>query len=351
MAKSPSLQTIGVIGAGTFGTAIANLLSQRADRVLLFTRRTEKAERINRERRLHGLELPENIELITDRAAFTQRCTLIYPIVPSTSFRAMMRTFAPHLRPFHILIHGTKGFDLHIPDEAERGSDFKVGRRHINTMTEVIRQESVVVRVGCLAGPNLAGEILEGQPTATVIASRFEEVIQMGRDSLGTGNFHVFGTRELLGAELAGAMKNSIAIGTGVLQGRGYGKNIQALLINRGLNEMIRIGRAMGATPHAFLGTAGIGDLVCTATSTKSRNFTFGTRLGAGEPVSEIQKSMPELAEGVRTLQFVRYLTQHYKIQAPIHEMLYRVIYDGVNIDAAIKFLMRYPYQVDVDFL
>ena len=351
MAKSPSLRTIGVIGAGTFGTAIANLLSRRADEVLLFTRRTEKAERINRERRLHGIDLPTNISIITDRAAFTQRCTLIYPVVPSTAFRAMMRTFASHLRPYHILIHGTKGFDLHIPEEAEQDPDFKVGRRHINTMTEVIRQESVVVRVGCLAGPNLASEILEGQPTATVIASRFQEVIDLGQESLSTGNFHVFGTQQLLGAELAGAMKNSIAIGSGILQGKGYGKNLQALLINRGLNEMIAIGRAMGATPHAFLGTAGIGDLVCTATSTKSRNFTFGTRLGGGDSVAEIKASMPELAEGVRTLQFVRYLTQHYGIQTPIHEMLYRVIYDGVDIDVAIKFLMRYPYVVDVDFL
>ena len=351
MAKSPSLRTIGVIGAGTFGTAIANLLSQRAEEVLIFTRRPEKAERINRERTLHGLELPPNIRVITDRGELTQRCALIYPVVPSTAFRAMMRDLAPHLRPYHILIHGTKGFDLNIPDEAEQHSNFKVGRAHINTMTEVIRQESVVVRVGCLAGPNLASEIIEGQPTATVIASRFDEVIRLGQESLSTGNFHVFGTRELLGAELAGAMKNSIAIGTGILQGKGYGKNLQALLINRGLNEMITVGGAMGATPHAFLGTAGIGDLVCTATSTKSRNFTFGTRLGAGETVAAIKKSMPELAEGVRTLQFVRYLTRHFGIHAPIHDMLYRVIYDGVDIDVAIKFLMRYPYQVDVDFL
>ena len=349
MGKHAALHTVGVIGAGTFGTAIANLLAQRADEVLVFTRHTEKADRINRERRLHGLTLPDNIRMTTDRAELTERCTLIYPIVPSVSFRAMMRTFASHLRPYHILIHGTKGFDLTMPPEAD--NNFRVGRKHIHTMSEVITRESVVIRVGCLAGPNLASEIIEGQPTATVIASRFDEVVRLGQESLSTGNFHVFGTRELLGAQLAGALKNSIAIGTGMLYGRGYGKNLQALLINRGLNEIITIGKAMGASPRAFLGTAGIGDLVCTATSKKSRNFTFGTRLGEGEPVAEIRKTMPELAEGVRTLQFVRYLTRHYDIPTPIHEMLYRVIYDGIDIDVAIKFLMRYPYRVDVDFI
>ena len=221
----------------------------------------------------------------------------------------------------------------------------------ICTMTEVIKQESSVERVGCLAGPNLAKEIMEGQPTATVIASHFDEVISMGQKSLNSKHFHVFGNYDLLGAELAGALKNVIAIGSGILQGRGLGKNIQAMLISRGLGEMIHFGKKIGAESSAFLGTAGIGDLVATATSSNSRNFTFGYRLGKGETLEEIMKTTTELAEGIRTLIITNYLAIHFNLHVPITRMLYKVVYEGYSLDRSIEFLMKYPYGVDVDFL
>ena len=218
-------------------------------------------------------------------------------------------------------------------------------------MSEVIREESVVVRIGCLSGPNLASEIFEGQPTATVIGSRFDEVIDIGKKVLSSRHFQVFGTYDIKGAELAGALKNIIAIGSGILSGLGLGKNIQALLITRGLMEMIYFGKAFGATPKPFVGTAGIGDLVCTATSMSSRNFTFGYRQGRGEKKEEIMSSMPEMAEGVRTLKIARKLADELKLHVPITQMLFKAVYEEYDLRQAIEYLMRYPYYVDVDFI
>ena len=168
---------------------------------------------------------------------------------------------------------------------------------------------------------------------------------------LSSRHFQVFGTYDTLGAELAGALKNVIAVGSGILGGMGMGKNIQALLITRGLMEMIYFGKAFGASAKPFVGTAGIGDLVCTATSMSSRNYTFGYQLGQGRTVDEILDSMPEVAEGVRTLKIAKHLADRLKLHVPITQMLYRAVYEGYDMNQAIEYLMRYPYYVDVDFM
>ena len=338
---------IGVIGVGSFGTSIANLLSYNT-KVLVYTRKESVLEAINNGQAHMGLTLTDKVEATNDLKYLAEQCDVIFPVVPSDNFRSMMKNLSPYLRPYHVLIHGTKGFDVQTPKDMP---DEPLTRAHIYTMSEVIRKESVVVRIGCLAGPNLSKEIIEVQPTATVIASRFNEVIEVGKQVLNSKHFQVFGTRELLGTELAGALKNSIAIGSGILTGKGMGKNIQGLLINRGMMEMINFGKAMGTSPKAFLGTAGIADLIATATSEKSRNFTFGKRLGEGEDLENIKSSMPELAEGVRTLKIAKGLATHYGLNAPITDMIYRVVYEGFAIDTAIELLMRYPYYVDVDFI
>ena len=336
---------VGIIGSGSFGTAVANIIGQRRE-VLVYSRNAETVRRMNEDRQGKGARLHDRVRATNDRCELTEACDLILPMVPSGGFRKTIQDFAPHLRPYHLMVHGTKGFDITTPENGE-----KVTRRHIHTMSEVIRQESVVVRVGCLSGPNLAKEILAGQPTASVVASHFDEVIKAATQALDSKSFQVFGTYELLGVELAGALKNCIAIGSGMLAGKGLGKNLQALLINRGLIEMIYIGKAMGAGPKAFLGTAGVGDLVCTATSEKSRNFTFGKRLSGGESIEEIQASGTELVEGLRNLQIAHQLTEHYGITTPIFDMLHRVVYSRMTIETAIELLMRYPYYHDVDFL
>lgn len=340
---------VGVIGSGSFGTAIANLLSYNTN-VLLYSRTESIVETINAEHRHQGIEMSPRIRATFDPQELAESCTLLFPIVPSANFRWMIQNFSPFLKPYHIMIHGTKGLDLYGVEE-ERLPHATVNRSNVRTMSEVIVEESAVVRVGCLSGPNLATEIFEGQPTATLIASRFTEVIKAGQQVLNSKRFHVFGSHEILGAELAGALKNVIALASGILGGRGMGKNIQAMLITRGLTEMVHFGNALGASSRAFLGTAGIGDLVATATSINSRNYTFGLRLAKGESVEEISASMPEVAEGVRTLKIAVRLARYYKLHVPITMMVYKVVFEGFDIDRALIYLMEYPYAVDVDFV
>ncbi len=180
--------------------------------------------------------------------------------------------------------------------------DMVISRSDVKTMSEVILEESVVVRVGCLAGPNLADELAQGQPSATVVASRFNEVILAGQKLLRTDRFQVYGSNDLIGIELSGALKNIIAIASGALTGLGLGENSRGFLISRGMVEMIYLGKVLGGNTQAFLGLAGIGDLVTTCSSQLSRNFTVGYRLAKGESLDSITESMEETAEGINTV-------------------------------------------------
>lgn len=341
---------VGIIGSGSFGVAIAKLLEPNTD-VLIYTRKAEVADDINLRHRHYNTDLGLNIRATLDPAEVCDKCRLIFPIIPSAAFRTTMQTFSPYLKPYHLLIHGTKGFDLVGIKEEEMTRHTVVSRANLRTMSEVIAEETAVVRIGCLSGPNLASELIAGQPTATLIASRFDEVVDAGQAVLNSKRFHVFGSREILGAEFAGALKNIIAIGSGILGGKGLGRNIQAMLITRGLTEMIAFGKRLGASNQAFLGTAGIGDLIATATSTNSRNYTFGMRLAQGESREEIITSMKEVAEGVRTLRIAQRVARTYRLHVPITDMMHRVVFDGFNIDRALEYLIEYPYDIDVDFI
>ncbi|MCB0528972.1 MAG: NAD(P)H-dependent glycerol-3-phosphate dehydrogenase [Saprospiraceae bacterium] len=341
---------VGVIGAGSFGTAVANLLADNVD-VLLYSRQEETVKSINRTRLHLGVPIEARVTATSDLEELARNCTLLLPIVPSTSFRQTMRSIAPYLRPHHMVIHGTKGFDLKdLEEEDLENPGLVLTRSNVRTMSEVVLEETSVVRVGCLSGPNLAIEIMEGQPTATLVGSRFREVIQAGQTALNSQRFHVFGSYDILGAELAGALKNIVALGSGILGGLGLGRNIQGLLIARGLAEMVYFGKSLGASSQAFIGVAGIGDLVATATSANSRNYTFGTRLATGETTAQIRKTMPELAEGVRTLRIAHQLARQYKLHVPITSMLYSVVFEAFPIEKALDYLMSYPYAVDVDY-
>jgi glycerol-3-phosphate dehydrogenase (NAD(P)+) len=218
-------------------------------------------------------------------------------------------------------------------------------------MSEVIREESVVVRVGCLAGPNLARELADNQPAATVIASHFDEVIAIGKKLLRNDTFQVYGNQDLVGVELAGVLKNVIAIASGALSGMGYGENAKGLLISRGVIEMIYLGRALGGNTEAFLGLAGIGDLVTTCNSSLSRNFQVGYKLAQGITLSEILASTDEIAEGVNTVRIAKKCADYYKVRAPITGMLYKVLFEDMTVVEALQYLMRYPLDVDIDFL
>ena len=259
----------------------------------------------------------------------------------------MMKNLGRLLTPRHILIHGTKGLDTTRVKDVMTFTG-KLEREDVCTMSEVITEESNVLRIGCLSGPNLSKEILEGQPTATVIASEYDEVVRIGIELLTSKKMFVFGSSDILGAELAGAFKNIIALGSGYLRGKGLVKNIQGLFITRGLHEIAFFGGMLGADKSAFLGTAGIGDLIATATSTSSRNYMFGFQLGQGKSLQEVFSTSEELAEGVRTLRIAFFMAKTNKVRLPIIETLYKIVFDKLPFEAALDYLMRYPYSKDV---
>ena len=335
---------VGVVGAGSFGSAVANLLAENVD-VLMFVRRPEVLDMVERRTGFYST-LSSRVTAITDLSRLAEECQIIFPVVPSQSFRQMMRDLSPYLNPTHFIIHGTKGLDLStMPDGALPRPEY------IRTMSQVITEESVVCRVGCLSGPNLSSEIIEGQPAATLLASPFTEVIKAGQKVLRSSRFQVYGDHDIIGAELAGALKNIIALAAGVLGGKGLGKNIWALLVTRGLSEMIHIGKAVGTDIKPFLGIAGIGDLVATASSEKSRNYKAGYLLGTGESIESIIEQSTDVIEGLKTLETIKALVDNLGISTPIIEVLYRVFFKQMDIDNAIQVLVTYKYAVDVDFL
>ena len=343
-AKKP----VGVIGGGSFGSAIANLLAEN-QRVLLYERNKENAALIRSQRRIRNFELHDNIEVAESLEQVATECYLLFPVVPSAFFKSMIGDFSPYLRPDHIMIHATKG--LHCEFDIDTADAKNIRLKEIKTMSELILQETGIVRVGCLAGPNLALEIMEKQPAATVIASRFDEVISEGMAALRSERFQVYGNKDILGIELSGVLKNYVAIASGALNGLGYGENARALLITRGMAEMIYIGKALGADKKAFLGIAGIGDLIATCTSPKSRNYTVGYRIAKGEKLEDILRDIGEVAEGVRTLKIGKLIVDHLGASAPLLQTISKVLFEDLSMDRAIKMLMRYPVNDDAEYL
>lgn len=341
---------IGVIGAGNFGSVVANLLAKHSN-VLLYVRDEKATARIQTTRENRGHVLHDRIVITNDLADIAKTCDVIFPIVPSLHFREMMKNLSPHLHPYHILIHGTKGFDIDLPPGETIETVSMLNRSQVKTMSEVIREESVAIRVGCLAGPNLAKELAAGQPGATVIASHFNEVIKLGKRLLRNEQFQVYGNNDMVGVELAGVLKNVIAIAAGALSGLGYGENAKGLLISRGMVEMVYLGRALGGNTTAFLGVAGIGDLVTTCNSSLSRNFNIGYRLAKGESLQAILASTDEIAEGINTVKIAKKCADYYKVKAPITNTLYQVLFQDLTVRQALRYLMRYPLHVDIDFL
>lgn len=348
--KSTSNSPIGVVGAGSFGTAIANMLAENND-VLLYSRTKSVVEQISKTRKNAGQDIHERVTAIHDLEKIGNSCNVIFPIVPSANFRAMIKNLAPYLRPYHVLIHGTKGLDINLPEGYKVTSRSPLTREHVKTMSEVITEESSVVRVGALAGPNLSREMAAKQPAASVVASHFDEVINTGQKLLKSDRFLIYGSNDLIGIELCGVLKNIIAVGAGMIAGLGLGENSKALLISRGMVEMIHIGKVLGGNVHAFLGLAGIGDLIATCSSPLSRNYSVGFRLAQGETMKQIAASLEETAEGINSIEIIKSLSVYYKIRVPITETLHNIIHEEMTVQDASSYFMKFPFRAEIDFI
>ncbi len=335
---------VGVIGAGSFGTAVANLLSENS-KVILVAHDETTARLIHSTRKTANQDLHANIEVTHRLDEMASKCQVIFPIIPSHDFYACMQDIQSFITPAHILIHGTKG--LHLTTEISAS----IRKEDLLTMTQVMEKVTGNKNTGCLAGPNLAREIAEGKPAATVVASSSQEVLDIGQHLLRSSNFQVLWSDDVYGVELCGVIKNIMAIASGALSGFELGENAKALLVNRAMVEMIHIGTHMGAGLKAFLGVAGIGDLMATCNSPTSRNYTVGYRLAKGESPQHIFKNMDETAEGVNTTRLIYHLSEHYGWKTPITKLVYKVLFEDFPVQNAIGLLMKLPVREDIDFI
>ena len=336
MKSSSFSRPVGVIGAGEFGRVVSNLLSEKSH-VLLYTRNKEKLRAINASKsRIRATQSLEEV---------ATNCEVIFPIVPASACLSLIDQLAPYLQPAHIIIHGIKGFCLR--DESLRQSSTPIDKSDILTISQVIEERSNVLRIGCISGPNIASEIAAQLPAATIIASKYEEVIYEGQRLLKSAHFLVYGSRDIIGTELCGALKNIIAIAAGLIDSLELGNNAKALLISRGIFDTLQIGRLLGASPEPFLGLAGIGDVITSCFSPAGRNFRVGKLLARHKSIEEATKEVDSTAEGIRTVEIVAQIAKNYKIRCLIAEILYKIIHQEMSIEEANQFLMKLPFAYD----
>jgi glycerol-3-phosphate dehydrogenase (NAD(P)+) len=327
---------VSVLGAGSFGTTMAHLLTQNAP-TLLWCRRPETAEEINREHR-NATYLPEfpltpALRATSSLEEAVREADVLVMGVPSHGMRPVLEEAAQHVRPWVPIVSLAKGL--------EPGSHLR--------MTEVIRQVLPEHRAGALSGPNLAREIMAGFAAASVIAFEDTELARQLQGLFHCGVFRVYTNRDVVGCEVAGALKNVIAIATGMGDGLGVGDNTRSAVITRGLAELTRLGVAMGGKPATFAGLAGIGDLVATCTSSQSRNRHVGERLGRGETIDEITAGMTQVAEGVKTSAVAMELSTRFAIDLPIAREVHGVLYEGRTAEDAYRGLTRRTPRAEHD--
>ncbi len=322
---------VGVIGAGSWGTTLAKISAERGHETRLWARRAELASALREAREnvdyLPGVRLPDSLQTTHDLGEVVRQSELLVLVVPSHALRLVAREIGDTARGEQCLIHATKGL--------ERGTHKR--------MSEILREETCLRKIGVLAGPNLAAELARGEPTGTLIASRYEEVRRRGHAAFSNGYFRVYWGSDVVGAEVGGAFKNVIALAAGVLSGLGLGENARALLLTRGLGEMAELGTAMGADLTTFGGMAGVGDLIATSSSTLSRNFQVGTRLASGESLQKIQAEMKMVAEGVNTSLAVMEFARERRLTLPIARAVHRLLHEGGDVPTLLQELMALP--------
>jgi glycerol-3-phosphate dehydrogenase (NAD(P)+) len=324
--------TLTVAGAGSWGTTVAALAATNAD-VTLWARDPDLAARIDTEhendRYLPGVQLPEQLRATNDLAGAVASADVVVLGVPSHGLRDVLASVAGGIGTDVPVVSLSKG--------VEQGSHLR--------MTEVVADvlagsDHRTDRIGVLTGPNLAREVAEGQPTASVIAIADPEAAVSLQQVFMTATFRVYTNPDVVGCEIAGALKNVVAIAAGIAAGLGYGDNTKAALITRGLAELARLGVALGGEPLTFSGLAGMGDLVATCTSEKSRNRHVGVELGKGRSLDDVLADMNMVAEGVKSTGAVLELAAKHGVDMPIAAMVGAVLYEGAHPADLVPSLM-----------
>lgn len=329
---SSTINNIGVIGAGAWGTALAKHLAEKGLTVRLWAYEQNVVEAINTAHEnsifLKGITLPPRLTATPSLFDAIDACQGIVFAVPSHATRSVLQLLAPSLADPRPLVCATKGIE---EDSAK-------------LMTQVMEDElptSMHRSLMVLSGPSFASELSEGRPTAVCLAGSDHTLVRSFQDVLRSSAFRVYADADLIGVQLGGALKNVMALAAGVIDGLELGLNARAALITRGLAETIRLGVAMGADPRTFYGLSGVGDLVLTCTGTLSRNHTVGMRLGRGERLDTILAGMQAVAEGVRTAPAALALARRYQVDMPIIQEINAVLDDKKSCRQAVSDLME----------
>ncbi|UZP66219.1 NAD(P)-dependent glycerol-3-phosphate dehydrogenase [Desulfovibrio mangrovi] len=321
---------IAVIGGGSWGTALAQMLAGKGYDISLLVRQQHVADAIASTRMnsayLPGVRLHANIRPTTDREEALSGASYFLFSVPCQFFRATLRDLKPFLPHGAVIVCSNKGI------EVDSGK----------TVSEMVQEElgEIAPRYAMLSGPSFAADVVRGRPTAIVMGCADAELGRELREIFSTPSFRVYSCTDVRGVELGGALKNVIAIAAGMSDGMGFGDNARAALITRGLAEMSRLGEALGARPATFMGLSGMGDLVLTCTGDLSRNRRVGLRLGQGVPLSQILDEMHQVAEGVKTTQAVYALGCRLGVELPITNAMHAVMFGGKAPQAAWQELM-----------
>lgn len=327
---------VAVIGAGSWGTTIAALAAANTSTVL-WARRSSLAEEMQETRRnpdyLSAFTLPDSLSITSDLGRSVAGADVVVMGVPSHGFREVASAVAQHIRPWVPVVSLSKGLE----------------RSSLKRMSEVISDEIPGHPVAVLTGPNLAKEIMEGQPAAAVVAIGDSVIATELQRIFTRPTLRVYTNPDVVGCEVSGVVKNVIAIASGMAAGMGFGDNTRATLITRGLAEMTRLGLAMGSDGFTFAGLAGMGDLIATCSSTQSRNNTVGRRLGEGESIADITASMTQVAEGVKSSPAVLDLARRYSVEMPITEQVVAVCHQGRSAAEAVALLMQRRRKSEVD--
>ncbi len=322
------INTISVIGAGSWGTALAVLLAKKGLNVRLWVYKKETFDMIHQEgensQYLPGVKFPSNIQVFLEQKEAVQGGELILLSVTSQAIRPTARNIASNIPDGQIIVNSAKGLET----------------KTLKRMSQVIQEEIPQSRIVVLSGPSHAEEVGRGLPTTVVSASEHIDAAKMVQDVFMNYHFRVYTNSDLIGVETGGALKNIIALAAGISDGLGFGDNTKAALMTRGIAEIARLGKAMGASALTFAGLAGVGDLIVTCTSMHSRNRRAGILIGQGKSLDKALKEIGMVVEGVKTCQAAYKLSKTLQVEMPITEQLFHVLFKGKDAKLAVEDLM-----------
>ena len=331
------MKRIAIIGAGSWGTALAVVAARAGHNVSLWSRNAEVVSSIN-ERRVNSrylvsTSIPENVNATGDLGAALHETSMVLLAAPSHAARELLTAMSPLLEQQAIIVGVSKGIEI------------ESGRRVSEIAKEVLEGSHPYV---CLSGPSFAKEVVERHPTAIVAASKDAAAARMVQNDLSFENLRIYTNADIIGTELGGSVKNVMAIAAGMTAGLGFGSNSVAALITRGLAEITRLARREGAQVETLMGLAGLGDLVLTCTGSLSRNRFVGEELGKGKTLAEIAAELNEVAEGINTARAVKKLADRAGLEMPITNEVNAVLYDGKPARDAVAELMSRPLREEV---